>query len=211
MSHTIPANPAFWDRIAKTYSKQKISDPEAYEKKLALTQSYLTPESRVMEFGCGTGSTALIHAPHVGHILATDISQGMIDIAEKKLAETNHHNVTFKRATLESLATEEPFDVILGLNILHLLGDVDGAIERCRDLLKPGGVFISSTACITEVNFLIRALLPLGGMLGLIPKVQIFSAADLERRIISKGFEILSHDSFNKDGVSAFIVARKPA
>jgi ubiquinone/menaquinone biosynthesis C-methylase UbiE len=38
----------------------------------------------VLEFGCGTESTAIAHAPYVKHIQALDISSKMIDIAQGK-------------------------------------------------------------------------------------------------------------------------------
>ena len=38
----------------------------------------------VLEIGCGTGMTAVIHSPFVNHYHATDISSGMIEIAKKQ-------------------------------------------------------------------------------------------------------------------------------
>jgi cyclopropane fatty-acyl-phospholipid synthase-like methyltransferase len=38
----------------------------------------------LLEFGCGTGGTAIIHAPHVKHIRAIDISPRMIEIAKSR-------------------------------------------------------------------------------------------------------------------------------
>ncbi len=74
----------FWDKIAEKYSKQPIADEASYQKKLEVTRGYLQPEMEVLEFGCGTGSTALIHAPYVKHIRAIDISSKMIAIAKAK-------------------------------------------------------------------------------------------------------------------------------
>lgn len=37
----------------------------------------------VLEFGCGTGTTALAHAAYVRHILAIDIADRMIEIARQ--------------------------------------------------------------------------------------------------------------------------------
>ena len=67
----------FWDKIADHYSKQPIADEAAYQKKLQVTQAYFQPEMEVLEIGCGTGSTALIHAPYVKHIRAIDFSANM--------------------------------------------------------------------------------------------------------------------------------------
>src|SRR5215217_1657238 len=58
----------FWDNLAERYARQPIADEAAYQTKLDITRSYLHPDMAVLEFGCGTGSTALQHAPHVRHI-----------------------------------------------------------------------------------------------------------------------------------------------
>ena len=68
----------FWDKIAEKYAKQPIADEASYQKKLQVTQGYFKPEMKVLEFGCGTGSTAIIHAPYVKHIRGIDISENMI-------------------------------------------------------------------------------------------------------------------------------------
>ena len=74
----------FWDKIAERHSKQPIADEATYQKKLQVTREYFQPDMEVLEFGCGTGSTAIIHAPYVKHIHAIDISSKMIEIAQGK-------------------------------------------------------------------------------------------------------------------------------
>ncbi|MFC6671109.1 class I SAM-dependent methyltransferase [Marinobacterium aestuariivivens] len=124
----------------------------------------------MLEFGCGTGSTAIIHAPHVKHIVATDISEKMLDIAGRKARDAGVENISFRQGTLESLELEaESFDAVLGLNILHLLEDVEAAIARVYELLKPGGIFVSSTVLIAEVKLRWRLLIPVMQFLGFAP------------------------------------------
>ena len=62
----------YWDKTAEKYALSPVSDEQTYQRKLAETQACLQPHSQVMEFGCGTGSTAIHHAPHVKHIDAID-------------------------------------------------------------------------------------------------------------------------------------------
>ena len=62
----------FWDKIAERYSKQPVADESAYQKKLKVTREHFRPDMEVLEFGCGTGSTAIAHAPYVKHIQAID-------------------------------------------------------------------------------------------------------------------------------------------
>ncbi len=91
----------FWDRVAPGYSKRPISDSDSYARKLAATQALMRPNMKVLEFGCGTGSTALEHAPHVTHIEATDVSAGMIAIARQKAEDAGINNVSFRQSGVE--------------------------------------------------------------------------------------------------------------
>ncbi|MBV1789845.1 methyltransferase domain-containing protein [Marinobacterium sp. D7] len=198
----------FWDRSAARYAKSSIRDQAGYEKKLAITREYFRPDWSVLEFGCGTGSTAILHAPFVGHIVATDISDRMLEIARQKAEAASIDNVIFRQGTLDSLEFEpESFDAVLGLNILHLLEEVEGAISTVYGLLKPGGVFISSTALVGELNILWRAVIPLMQAVGLAPFVNRFRRGELVAMLEQSGFSIDREWQPGKG--SLFIVARK--
>lgn len=201
----------FWDKIADRYSRQPISDEAAYQKKLELTRQYLRPDMKIMEFGCGTGGTAIAHAPNVQHVLATDISPRMIEIARDKAATGGVENVTFEVATIEALeATDGSFDAVLGLSILHLLEDKEAAIAKVHKLLKSGGVFVSSTVCLGDTMRWFRFIGPIGKALGLMPLVQVFTRKELEDSLVAAGFE-LDYVWQPNEGRVDFIVARKPA
>ena len=199
----------FWDKRAERYSTRPVADEATYQKKLEITREYLNPESEVLEFGCGTGSTAISHAPFAKHILATDISSEMIEIARTRARENNVQNVTFERSSVDEFAAaDESFDVVLGLNLLHLLEDKDAAIEKIYRMLRPKGVFVSSTACITDMMPLFRLVAPLGALFRLFPPVAIFSATELTDALTAAGFEI-EHEWLPGKNKALFIVARK--
>jgi 2-polyprenyl-3-methyl-5-hydroxy-6-metoxy-1,4-benzoquinol methylase len=44
--------------------------------------------------------------------------------------------------------------VILAFHVLHLLEDTQEVVQRMHELLKPGGLFVSATACMGEKSFL---------------------------------------------------------
>lgn len=198
----------FWDKTARRYAKSPVRDEETYQKKLAITQEYFQPDWSVLEFGCGTGSTALVHAPHVKEILATDISEKMLDIAAQKAGDAGIENVRFQQGTLESLELEaDSFDAVLGLNILHLLENTEAAISRVHGLLKPGGIFVSSTVLMADIMVLWRLLIPAMQVVGLAPFVNRFTRQELTAMLVSAGFSIDYEWQPNK--VSVFMVARK--
>ena len=98
----------FWDKMAERYSRRPIADEAAYEKKLQVTREYFRPDMQVLEFGCGTGSTAIAHAPYVERIHAIDISSKMIGIAQGKAAAAKVENVDFEQATIEAFVRTSP-------------------------------------------------------------------------------------------------------
>lgn len=198
----------FWDKSAQRYAKSRVRDEASYQKKLAITQGYFQPNWSVLEFGCGTGSTALVHAPHVKEILATDISGKMLEIAAQKARDAGVENVRFQQGTLDSLDLEaESFDAVLGLNILHLLEDAEAAIIRAHELLKPCGVFVSSTALVGELMVLWRLLIPAMQAVGLAPFVNRFSRQSLVTMLTNAGFSI--DYEWQPDKASVFLIARK--
>ncbi|SDX14900.1 class I SAM-dependent methyltransferase [Marinobacter mobilis] len=200
---------AFWDKSATRYAKSPVRDEQTYRKKIALTQAYFEPDWSVLEFGCGTGSTAILHAPHVRHIVATDISDRMLEIAERKAREAGVDNIAFQQGTLATVSLDAgSFDAVLGLNVLHLIDDLDAALARVHGLLKPGGIFVSSTALVADIHWLWRLLIPLMHTAGLAPYVNRFGKSALTTALSRAGFGIEQQWQPNKESV--FIVARKP-
>ena len=199
----------FWDKSAEKYVKSPIKDEATYQKKLAITQEYLNSDSHVLEFGCGSGGTAILHAPYVQHIVATDMSDKMIEMAQQKAIEAGVGNICFQQGTLDNFnVQDESFDAVLGLNVLHLLEDVGGAINKVHRLLKNEGVFVSSTSLIGEVNIVLRWLISAMQFLGLAPYVSRFTRSQLIAKLMEAGFCI--EREWQTRHESVFIVAKKP-
>ena len=201
----------FWDKKAEGYAKSLISDEETYHRKLSETQKYFTPDMRVLEFGCGTGTTAVNHGPHVRHIDALDISQSMLDIGRRKAGESNIENITFTRGTLTDFnADTASLDAVLGLNVIHLLPDRQSALLEVARILKPGGIFVSSTGCLgsSYLRF-IKLFVPLGRYLGLMPDVFVLTESELASEVTNAGFAIESQWHHGMNDINVFMIARK--
>ncbi|MEM9621404.1 MAG: class I SAM-dependent methyltransferase [Pseudomonadota bacterium] len=181
----------FWDRMAAGYAAKPVPDESVYARKLELTRGYLRPTSRVLEVGCGTGSTALAHAPYAQHIRATDFSAQMIDIARRKAAEAQVENVEFVQGSVnEALGGTEQYDVILALSVLHLLPDWQDVLRAAEQKLAPGGVLVTSTLCLRDAYGWLRWITPLGQKLGLLPHLSFFSSNALKMTMQASGLRI---------------------
>lgn len=202
----------FWDKIARKYARDPIKDMPAYERTIAHTRELLRPSDTVLELGCGTGSTALLLAPSVARLVSSDVSGEMIAIAREKASASGCTNVEFAVASAESAPWPDgSFDAVLAFNLLHLVADRGAAYRHVRRLLKPGGLFISKTSCLSEMSVLIRLAVPLMQLVGKAPYAAFFSGSDLEREIEGAGFAMVErarHGSARKDP-RIFLVARK--
>ncbi|MEM6577277.1 MAG: methyltransferase domain-containing protein [Pseudomonadota bacterium] len=202
---------AFWTRVAPKYAKRPISDLTSYEHTLSRIRDNISPTSKVLELGCGTGGTALKLAGDAAEILATDISEGMISEAMKR---PQADNVRFAVAEVFSPTLEKhEFDVVLALNLIHLLPNTTEYLNRVRALLKPGALFISKTPCLSDGNLgfkfgLMKAAIPIMQWMGKAPYVRFFSARELEADIEAAGFQVIETGNFPVRPSSRFVVAR---
>ena len=204
----------FWDRIARKYAADPIADLPGYETTLSRVQALLTTDMNVLEIGCGTGTTALRLAPFTRRLLATDVSAGMVAIAREKLATRPQPQLAFAVADADGPAAGPgEYHAVLAFNLLHLVSDLDGALGSVVQALRPGGLLISKTACIAEMNPLIPWLaIPVLRAIGKAPRVLCFDAQELRAAMVRQGLVIEAierHGTKGKD-FRIFIVARKP-
>jgi ubiquinone/menaquinone biosynthesis C-methylase UbiE len=135
----------------------------------------------------------------------------MLEIARAKTAKENIENITFEVAACDELKVpDESMDVVLGLNILHLLENREAVIAKVQRMLKPGGVFVSSTACLTGIMKLLIPVMPIGRLFGFMPQVvKFFTPKELEKSLTDAGF-IIDYQWQPGRGKAVFIVAKKP-
>ena len=203
-----------WDWFANGYSKQPIKDEQAYQKKLQVTQSYLQKSDSVLEIGCGTGGTSILHSPFVRKILATDISSKMLEIANQKASDAGVQNIEFQRTSADELQLpKQSQNVVLGLSILHLLDNKEEVIRKVHSWLKPGGLFVTSTICVGDMNattrFFVNNIMPIGNFFGVIPRVHAFTKAELKDSLRSSGFDIEYEWQPDKSDAAVFLIGRK--
>ena len=201
----------FWDGVADSYAARPIQNLDLHDRTVERSASYLTPEAQVLEIGCGTGTIALRLAPHAGHVLATDISARLLEIAEGRRAEKGVSNVSFARHDAADLP-EGPFDAVMSFNVLHLIEDMDGALAAMAARVKPGGHVVIKTGCLGETwkGQLLRPVI--GGMrlVGKAPFVAFRSVAQTEAAVERAGLTIVEKENMGRSLISRFLVARKP-
>jgi len=165
----------------------------------------------VFEFGCGTGTTAIYHAPYVKKISAIDASGKMIEIAQARARAKSIDNVSFVVGDIEDYkVVNGGHDVVMAHSILHLLKDKDQVLAKIHAMLKPGGIFVSSTMCVGDsfIGSAIGTAVSLVAYTGLLPYINIFTGDQLVDSIKQAGFAI-EHQWRPKAMAALFLIARK--
>jgi SAM-dependent methyltransferase len=202
------AHVKFWDRIADRYAARPLKDVAAYRAMLADVSGRLRGTDRVLEIGCGTGSTAIALAPQVAEWTATDFSPEMLRIARAKPAPAQ---LRFVLGDAQSAFDGGPFDAICAFQVLHLVDDLPGTLDRIHGNLKPGGLLIAKTWCFADMSFALRSLFAVLRSVGLFPPVNALSKPVLRNSIRDAGFEVLEERVFGANPHGPYLVARKAA
>ena len=206
----------FWDKQAKKFDNNEKQFEAASRELIAVTKEYLNANDNVLDFGCATGTKTLELADAIKHIHGLDISGEMINEATKKKNKVNITNVSFSHGTIFNDGFEKAsFDKIIAYSIIHLLEDSEKVIQRIHELLKPGGLLISETACFNDkMNFKTRlefTTYRVMKRLRIFPlHLNMFTTSDVEQLINRQNFNIVKAEILFFNGMTiSFIVAEK--
>lgn len=201
----------FWDNVAQKYDVQALKKySKTYDDTIKKSLHHLNASDAVLELACGTGITTIEIAKHVKKIYAVDLSQSMVDKAEKKAAQQEIDNIEFSVSAIEELDfPPESFDVVTAFNILCFLRRDGSAIAKIYKMLKPGGVFLSATDCLGENKSIKSTLLSLFGKMGLMPYFRQYKTNRLYNIIARNGFNIIEAENLYETPPNYFIAAKK--
>lgn len=131
-----------FDEAALTWDDDPAKIERAHATAALLAEALaLGGTERVLEVGGGTGQLSLALAQHVGSVLVTDASPGMVEAAQANIERAGlGDRLTAQR--LDLVADPPPegrFDGVWSQLALHHVHDVGLLLERVKALLAPGG------------------------------------------------------------------------
>ena len=137
------STPEVWDRLAPDYDE--THDDPVYWSCIVQAIEALRPAGKVLDAGCGTGTTTRLLLGSCERVEALDFSAGSLEILHSNLGA--HDNLELVQGDVRELPyPDQSFDCVLCANTLNCLTpdmQPQVAAELMR-VLKPGGRYVVS-------------------------------------------------------------------
>jgi ubiquinone/menaquinone biosynthesis C-methylase UbiE len=145
--HNVSDRQGYHRTITDSYDKRsKTYDNSEWHRGIAIQAVDYCPPGpgdHVLDVATGTGSIAFYAAGLVGpagHVIGVDISRGMLDKCNEKLAAAGLDNLEFLYADGENLAfPANSFDRIYCTSAIFWMSNLQATLRHWFELLKPGG------------------------------------------------------------------------
>ena len=100
---------------------------------------------RILDIGCGGGILSEPLARLGAQVVGADPAEANIEAAQLHAAEAGLA-IDYRATTAEALADAgERFDVVLAMEVVEHVADVGLFVQRCAEMVKPGGLMIAAT------------------------------------------------------------------
>ena len=135
----------FWDTVAGVYDVfVNIINRKTHIRLRNTVSEMISPDDTVLECACGTGMLTSVIAGRCRKLIATDISEKMLDKARKNCQGIG--NIAFEIADITALEyPDNSFEKVVAGNVIHLLDDPRGALSELDRVCMPRGKLIIPT------------------------------------------------------------------
>jgi ubiquinone/menaquinone biosynthesis C-methylase UbiE len=132
----------YWSRFADSYDRDGEyvvgkSIIQAITRRLSKNPRL----GNVIEFGCGTGYFTKTVAKNAKSVVATDLSERMLEVARVQLRE--YENISIEKADCRGTSfPAESFDTVLLVNLIHVVDCPAKCLRESHRILRTGGSLI---------------------------------------------------------------------
>ena len=172
--------------------------PEAMEHTNEIMAGFasLGPDTRVLDLGCGYGSTARYLARSYGcTVTGINISEKELELARLRAAEAGlEHLLSFEQGDFHSLLYEnESFDVVWSQEAFLHGADKSLIISEARRVLKSGGTLIFT-------DIVVRSETPASDRERIYDRIsspEMWDSEDYRRCLVDQGFTIREEEDWS--------------
>lgn len=136
-------NSRYYDHIARIYDDARYLTDEAARTAadVICDVAGLSPESRVLEVGVGTGSNVMPFVLEGMDVVGIDPSAPTLEVAQVKAA--GRPNLTLLADGGDRLPVPDArFDCVLTVHVLHTVADWRACLDEIARVLRPSGTYV---------------------------------------------------------------------
>ncbi|HEX8494464.1 MAG TPA: methyltransferase domain-containing protein [Pyrinomonadaceae bacterium] len=153
VTHTVESTAdarSFFDRCAPAYAEQHGDAERLFKYRTALIKQHarFSKTDVLLDLACGTGEHLLALASDIAQGIGVDLSPGMIEVAEQKLAASFYSSkLDFRVDNGEELATlaDNSIDVAICVGAFEHMLDKQAVLSQVYRVLEPAGRFFCLT------------------------------------------------------------------
>jgi ABC-2 type transport system ATP-binding protein len=202
----------YWSRFSATYDEnQEYVVGKTFLDDVKTNIDKLTDLGEVLELGCGTGYFTEAIAKKSKHVIATDLSEELLENAKKRLSRIEH--ITFQKENCYRTSFKsEKFDTVFMANLIHVIEDPSKVLQECFRVLKVDGLLIITS--FTNYNMETWEVIKLGFRYIKVwskpPRyTHKFSSESLGSLVESAGFSIEESKLLGNKIKSLYLIGRK--
>lgn len=149
-------NKHYYDEFAGWYERHRHDGYHVFidELESEAVRRYLTPQSRLLEAGCGTGLVLGRLAPHAGLAVGVDLSSGMLKKAHARALTVVQGSVT------QLPLADASFDLVCSFKVLAHVEAIQEAMREFARVLRPGGRLLAEFYNPHSLRYLIKRFKP---------------------------------------------------
>ena len=133
-------NEEYAETYARRHNKMAEMFGQEYARKLSLRGFQ---KGRIIDIGCGFGATNLVLAKRFvdSEIVGIDLSEPLLRLARRAADAANiGERVRFEKADVHQIPYEDnSFDVVINVNMVHLVEEPTQMLSEIERVLVPGG------------------------------------------------------------------------
>lgn len=202
----------YWSRFPDTYdqNQEHVVGRELLDE-ITRELHQLAELGDVLELGCGTGYFTAAVAEKNKNVLATDLSDSLLESAKTRLRD--RQNVTVQKENcMETSFAPEAFDGVFMANLIHVVDNPSKALQECHRILRRRGriVIVTFTGYGMSMWEKIKMGVRFAKTWGRPPAhTHSFSLKDVESMLGETGFAVEQSKLLGNRTKALFLVGRK--
>ena len=136
----------YYDSIADGYEKLHGDEQK---RKVRLIKSHMktTPNSRILDIGCGTG----ISSDFDCNVVGIDPSEELVKIAIKKDKNPKHKYIIEKAENLQALSfNDKEFDYVISVTAIHHVEEIEKVLFEIRRIAKKAIISVLKKSSVKD-------------------------------------------------------------